>query len=103
MNNNMEIVLGSYRYMRSAKWAVKPYLYSHMCELYTDHQALKLLLNTSGKLASYRSWIPLCGMPLRSPVISGDSANGGMPFGSVSDINTAAEERYAGRKTLSCF
>jgi len=40
-------------------WAVKhfrPFLYGHRCELYTDHQALKSLLNTpqpSGKLARW--------------------------------------------------
>ena len=38
-------------------WAVKhfrPYLYGHQCDIYTDHEALKSLLNTpqpSGKLA----------------------------------------------------
>lgn len=42
-----------------AVWAVKhfrPYLYGHPCDLYTDHQALKSLLNTpqpSGKLARW--------------------------------------------------
>ena len=40
-------------------WAVKhfrPYLYGHSCEVYTDHSALTLLLNTpqpSGKLARW--------------------------------------------------
>ena len=40
-------------------WAVKhfrPYLYGHHCKVYTDHQALKSLLNTpqpSGKLARW--------------------------------------------------
>ena len=40
-------------------WAVKhfrPYLYGHHCEVYTDHEALKSLLNTpqpSGKLARW--------------------------------------------------
>ena len=40
-------------------WAVKhfhPYLYGHHCDVYTDHQALKALLNTpqpSGKLARW--------------------------------------------------
>lgn len=40
-------------------WAVKhfqPYLYGHACEVYTDHEALKALLNTpqpSGKLARW--------------------------------------------------
>lgn len=40
-------------------WAVKhyrPYLYGHQCDIYTDHQALKSLLNTpqpSGKLARW--------------------------------------------------
>ena len=40
-------------------WAVKhfrPYLYGHRCNLYTDHEALKSLLNTpqpSGKLARW--------------------------------------------------
>ena len=40
-------------------WAVKhfrPYLYGHHCDLYTDHEALKSLLNTpqpSGKLARW--------------------------------------------------
>ena len=40
-------------------WAVKhfrPYLYGHSCVMYTDHQALKSLLNTpqpSGKLAQW--------------------------------------------------
>ena len=40
-------------------WAVKhfrPYLYGHQCEVYTDHEALKSLLNTpqsSGKLARW--------------------------------------------------
>ena len=40
-------------------WAVKhfrPYLYGHFCEVYTDHEALKSLLNTpqpSGKLARW--------------------------------------------------
>ena len=40
-------------------WAVKhfrPYLYGHKCEVYTDHEALKSLLNTpqpSGKLARW--------------------------------------------------
>ena len=40
-------------------WAVKhfrPYLYGHRCEVYTDHSALKALLNTpqpSGKLARW--------------------------------------------------
>ena len=38
-------------------WVVKhfrPYLYGHRCDVYTDHEALKSLLNTpqtSGKLA----------------------------------------------------
>ncbi len=42
-----------------AVWAVKhfrPYLYGHCCHLYTDHEALKSLLNTphpSGKLARW--------------------------------------------------
>ena len=42
-----------------AVWAVKhfrPYLYGHSCHLYTDHDALKSLLNTphpSGKLARW--------------------------------------------------
>ena len=41
-------------------WAVKhfrPYLYGHRCEVYTDHEALRSLLNTphpSGKLARWR-------------------------------------------------
>ena len=40
-------------------WAVKhfrPYLYGHQCDIYTDHEALKSLLNTpqpSGKLARW--------------------------------------------------
>ena len=40
-------------------WAVKhfrPYLYGHRCDIYTDHEALKSLLNTpqpSGKLARW--------------------------------------------------
>ena len=40
-------------------WAVKhfrPYLYGHICVVYTDHEALKSLLNTpqpSGKLARW--------------------------------------------------
>ena len=40
-------------------WAVRhfqPYLYGHFCEVYTDHEALKSLLNTpqpSGKLARW--------------------------------------------------
>ena len=40
-------------------WAVKhfqPYLYGHHCDIYTDHEALKSLLNTpqpSGKLARW--------------------------------------------------
>ncbi len=40
-------------------WSVKhfrPYLYGHQCDIYTDHQALKSLLNTpqpSGKLARW--------------------------------------------------
>ena len=40
-------------------WAVKhfrPYLYAHSCDVYTDHEALKALLNTphpSGKLARW--------------------------------------------------
>ena len=40
-------------------WAVKhfrPYLYEHHCDIYTDHEALKSLLNTpqpSGKLARW--------------------------------------------------
>ena len=40
-------------------WAVRhfrPYLYGHTCQLYTDHQALKSLMNTphpSGKLARW--------------------------------------------------
>lgn len=40
-------------------WAVKhfrPYLYGHKCSVYTDHEALKSLLNTlhpSGKLARW--------------------------------------------------
>ena len=40
-------------------WAVKhfwPYLYGHTCQLYTDHKALKSLMNTphpSGKLARW--------------------------------------------------
>ena len=40
-------------------WAVKhfrPYLYGHHCDIYTDHEALKSLLNTpqpSGKLAKW--------------------------------------------------
>ena len=40
-------------------WAVKhfrPYLYDHGCDVYTDHEALKSLLNTpqpSGKLARW--------------------------------------------------
>ena len=40
-------------------WGVKrflPYLYSHCCDVYTDHEALKSLLNTphpSGKLAHW--------------------------------------------------
>ena len=40
-------------------WAVKhfrSYLYGHKCEVYTDHEALKSLLNTpqpSGKLARW--------------------------------------------------
>ena len=40
-------------------WATKhfrPYLYGHVCDLYTDHEALKSLLNTphpSGKLARW--------------------------------------------------
>ena len=40
-------------------WAAKhfrPYLYGHHCDLYTDHEALKYLLNTpqpSGKLARW--------------------------------------------------
>ena len=40
-------------------WAAKhfrPYLYGHHCDLYTDHEALKSLLNTpqpSGKLARW--------------------------------------------------
>ena len=40
-------------------WAVKnfrPYLYAHKCTVYTDHEALKSLLNTpqqSGKLARW--------------------------------------------------
>ena len=42
-----------------AVWAVKhfrPYLYGHQCDIYTDHEALKSLLNTprpSGKLARW--------------------------------------------------
>ena len=42
-----------------AVWAIKhfrPYLYGHTCNLYTDHEALKSLLNTphpSGKLARW--------------------------------------------------
>ena len=40
-------------------WAIrhfKPYLYGHACKVYTDHEALKSLLNTpypSGKLARW--------------------------------------------------
>ena len=37
-------------------WAVKHfrvYLYVHKCTVYTDHQALKSLLNTSGRLARW--------------------------------------------------
>ena len=40
-------------------WAVKhfrPYLYGHHCDVYTDHEALRSLLNTphpSGKLARW--------------------------------------------------
>ncbi len=40
-------------------WAVKhfrPYLYGHKCEVFTNHEALKSLLNTphpSGKLARW--------------------------------------------------
>lgn len=44
---------------RGAVWAVKhfrPYLYGHKCQLYTDHEALKSLMNTphpSWKLARW--------------------------------------------------
>ena len=37
-------------------WAARPYLYGHHCTVFTDHEALKSLLNTpqpSGKLARW--------------------------------------------------
>ena len=43
-------------------WGVKhsrPYLYGHRCDVYTDHQALKSLLNTPQLVGGwlFKSWI----------------------------------------------
>ena len=54
-------------------WAVKhfrPYLYGHRCEVYTDHEALKSLLNTphpSGKLAKWGLALQELDLDIRYP------------------------------------
>ena len=67
-------------------WAVKhfrPYLYGHKCEVFTDHEALKSLLNTpqpSGKLARWGnadalSRSPLSHFPVPDGVVAAVSEN----------------------------
>ena len=94
-------------------WAVKhfrPYIYGHPCEIYTDHEALKSILNTpqpSGKLARWGMAIQELDLKIlhrsgrhnanadalsRSPVSSPDSEQCGMPFGIVSAITVTGEE-----------
>ena len=99
-------------------WAVKhfrPYLYGHPCDIYTDHEALKSLLNTpqpSGKLARWGMAIQELDLRIlhrtgksnanadalsRAPVKGTDkeARSNGVPFGIIAAIKagkTAVQE-----------
>ena len=90
-------------------WAVKhfrPYLYGHHCDIYTDHEALKSLLNTpqpSGKLARWGMAIQELDLRIlhrtgknnvnadalsRAPIAGTDKESGTtVPFGIIAAIN----------------
>lgn len=93
-------------------WAVKhfrPYLYGHPCDVYTDHEALKSLLNTpqpSGKLARWGMAIQELDLKIyhrsgrhnanadalsRSPLPN--SGNDPTPFGIVSAVAVEVKDK----------